>query len=182
MKFSKTSLQDAVLIDLDKREDERGFFARTFCAEEFANAGLVTSFPQANHSFNRKAGTLRGMHYQKAPHGEVKVVRCVAGAIHDVIIDLRPESPSYLQWEGFELTAANGRMLYVPSGFAHGFQTLTDAAEVTYMVSHPYTPGAEGGLRFDDPAFAITWPRPVSTISEKDAAWPYVDLRQGVPM
>jgi dTDP-4-dehydrorhamnose 3,5-epimerase len=175
MEFTKTSLAGAMLIDIRKLGDERGYFARTFCAEEFGKAGLVTDFPQANHSHNVRAGTLRGMHFQRAPHAEVKVVRCVRGALHDVIIDLRPESPTYRRWEGFELTAANGRMLYVPAGFAHGFQTLEDDTDAAYMVSHPYTPGAEGGVRFDDPAFGIAWPLPVSTISEKDAAWPYLD-------
>jgi dTDP-4-dehydrorhamnose 3,5-epimerase len=180
MKFTPTSLADATVIDLEKRGDERGFFARTFCAEEFGRAGLVTDFVQANHSHNVSAGTLRGMHFQRAPHGEVKVVRCVKGAIHDVIIDLRAGSPSYGRWEGFDLTEENGRMLYVPAGFAHGFQTLVDDTTVVYQVSHPYTPGAEGGVRWDDPAFAIAWPRAVAVISEKDAAWPDVDLRAGV--
>jgi dTDP-4-dehydrorhamnose 3,5-epimerase len=175
MKFTKTRLEDAMLIALEPREDERGFFVRTFCAEEFAAQGLETAFPQTNHSRNRRAGTLRGMHYQKAPHEEVKLVRVVRGAIHDVIVDLRPGSPSFGQWQGFELTADNGLMLYVPKGFAHGFQTLTDDTDVTYQVSAPYAPGAEGGLRWDDPAFAIAWPRPVTSISEKDAAWPDVD-------
>lgn len=174
MKFSKTSLNDAMLIELEKRGDERGFFARTFCTREFAQAGLETSFVQANHSRNVKAGTLRGMHYQKAPHGEVKLVRCVKGAIHDVIIDLRAGSPSYGRWEGFDLDAEEGRMLYVPAGFAHGFQTLQDDTDITYQVSHPYTPEAEAGVRWDDPAFGITWPLALSNISEKDAAWPLV--------
>lgn len=174
MKFTKTSLNDAVLIELEKRGDERGYFARTMCTQEFGAAGLETVFVQANHSHNLRAGTLRGMHYQKAPHGEVKVVRCVRGAIHDVIVDLRENSPSYRRWEGFDLDAESGRMLYVPAGFAHGFQTLTDDTDVVYQVSHPYTPGAEAGLRWDDPAFGIKWPLPVSTISEKDAAWDYV--------
>jgi dTDP-4-dehydrorhamnose 3,5-epimerase len=176
MKFRKTSLADAMLIDLEPRADERGFFARTFCTAEFAAQGLETSFPQSNHSHNLKAGTLRGMHYQHPPHGEVKLVRCVRGAILDVIVDLRPGSPSYGQWEGFELTAENGRILYVPVGFGHGFQTLEDMSDVTYQVSHPYTPGAEGGLRWDDPAIGIAWPLPVSVISEKDAAWPPIQL------
>jgi dTDP-4-dehydrorhamnose 3,5-epimerase len=174
MKFSKTSLADAVLIDLTRHGDARGFFARTFCAETFAREGLATGFPQANHSANLRAGTLRGMHYQHAPHGEVKLVRCVKGALHDVIIDLRPESPTYRRWEGFDLSEENGRMLYVPAGFAHGFQTLADDTHATYQVSHPYAPGAEGGVRWDDPAFAIAWPLPVSVISDKDAAWPLV--------
>ncbi len=172
MKFTKTSLKDAVLIDLTKLGDERGFFARTFCAETFAREGLVSTYPQSNTSQNVRAGTLRGMHFQKAPHGEVKLVRCVKGALHDVIIDLRPGSPTYMRWEGFDLTEENGRILYVPEGFGHGFQTLVDDTHAAYQVSHPYTPGAEGGVRWDDPAFGIRWPLPVTVISEKDAAWP----------
>ncbi len=175
MKFTRTSLQDAVVIDLTKHADARGFFARTFCAETFAREGLASAFVQANHSANVSAGTLRGMHFQRAPHGEVKVVRCVKGAIHDVIVDLRPESPTYRRWEGFDLDAETGRTLYVPAGFAHGFQTLEDDTHVVYQVSHPYTPGAEGGLRWDDPAFGIRWPSPVSVISDKDASWPLTD-------
>lgn len=175
MKFTQTRLKDAVLIDQERREDARGYFARTMCAEEFAAKGLVTDYVQANHSHNVRAGTLRGMHYQTPPHGEIKVVRCVRGAIHDVIIDLRAGSPTRGRWEGFDLTAANGRMLYVPAGFAHGFQTLADDTDVVYQVSHPYTPGAEGGLRWDDPAYRIAWPRPVAEISDKDAAWPSVE-------
>lgn len=175
MKFTRTRLQDAVTIDLTKHADARGFFARTFCKETFGKEGLVTEFVQANHSSNLKAGTLRGMHYQKAPYGEVKLVRVVQGAIHDVIVDLRPESPTYRRWEGFDLDAEGGRMLYVPAGFAHGFQTLVDDTQVTYQVSAPYTPGAEGGLRWDDPAFGIRWPLPVAVISDKDAAWPLTD-------
>lgn len=182
MEFLKTSLQDAVLIDLTKFEDSRGFFARTFCAEEFAKQGLVIQFPQSNYSYNVSKGTLRGMHYQKAPYGEVKLVRVVQGAILDVIIDLRPDSSTYLKWEGFELTAENARTLYVPVGFAHGFQTLVDQTHVTYQVSHPYTPGAEGGLRYDDPTFGINWPLPVSTISDKDASWPDADPNAGIPI
>jgi dTDP-4-dehydrorhamnose 3,5-epimerase len=174
MKFIPTSLADAMVIEQQRHGDARGYFTRIYCAEEFAAAGLVSSFVQANHSANVAAGTLRGMHFQHAPHGEVKLVRCVKGALHDVIIDLRPDSPTYRQWEGFDLTAENGRMLYVPAGFAHGFQTLVDDTHATYQVSHPYTPGAEGGVRWDDPAFGIVWPRPVSVISDKDAAWPLV--------
>jgi dTDP-4-dehydrorhamnose 3,5-epimerase len=120
------------------------------------------------------------MHFQTAPHGEVKLVRCVAGAVLDIIIDLRAGSPTYLKWEGFELSAANGRTLYVPVGFAHGFQTLADETHVLYSVSHPYTPGAEGGVRHDDPVFGITWPLPISVVSEKDGAWPPVDLAKGI--
>jgi dTDP-4-dehydrorhamnose 3,5-epimerase len=180
MIFHPTRLADATLIDIEPRGDARGFFARVFCEREFAAHGLETRFVQANQSRNVHKGTLRGMHFQKAPHGEVKLVRAVRGAIHDVIIDLRPGSPSYGQWEGFDLSAENGRILYVPAGFAHGFQTLEDHCEVTYMVSAAYAPGAEGGVRFDDPAFGVAWPLPVSVISEKDAAWPHVDLGAGV--
>jgi dTDP-4-dehydrorhamnose 3,5-epimerase len=172
MRFTPTTLRDAVLIDLDKRADPRGWFARIFCEAEFAQAGLKTRFVQSNASANPKAGTLRGMHFQHAPHAEVKVVRCTRGAIFDAIIDLRPDSPTFRRWEGFELTADNGRMLYVPEGFAHGYLTLADESEVAYLVSYPYTPGAEGGLRYDDPAFGVAWPREVAVLSDKDAAWP----------
>jgi dTDP-4-dehydrorhamnose 3,5-epimerase len=171
MLFSPTTLKDAMLIDIEKRGDDRGYFARTMCRDEFAAHGLVSDFVQANHSYNRTRGTLRGMHFQRAPHEEVKLVRCVRGAILDVIIDLRPASPTYRKWEGFELSAENGRLLYVPGGFAHGFQTLVDDVDVTYQVSHPYTPTAEGGVRYDDPAFGIEWPEPVTVISPKDASW-----------
>ena len=140
----------------------------------------MTEFVQGNHSYNRAKGTVRGMHFQIAPHGEVKLVRCVAGAVLDIIIDLRADSPTYLKWEGFELSAANGRTLYVPVGFAHGFQTLADETHVLYSVSHPYTPGAEGGVRHDDPVFGIAWPLPLAVISEKDPAWPPVDLARGI--
>ena len=174
MKFTQTSLQDAVLIEQERHADVRGYFARTFCVQEFERAGLETVFVQANASHNVRAGTLRGMHFQRPPHGEIKLVRCVKGAIHDVIVDLRRASPTYGRWEGFDLTEENGCMLYVPAGFAHGFQTLVDDTDVAYQVSHPYTPGAEGGLRWDDPAFGIAWPLPVTTISEKDASWPDV--------
>ena len=182
MRFYETSLHNAVLIELDRLEDERGYFARSFCEDEFARQGLETRFVQANLSFNRLAGTLRGMHYQKVPHAEVKLVRAVSGAIYDVIVDLRPDSPSYLRWEGFELTAESGRMLYVPQGFAHGFQALADETHVTYQVSHAYTPGAEGGLRWNDPAFRFTWPLPLTCISAKDAGWPDANLEQGIPI
>ena len=180
MKFSKTSLADAVVIDMQPHADDRGYFARTFCSKEFAANGLVTDYPQGNHSYNRAKGTVRGMHFQVAPYGEVKLVRCVRGAVLDVIIDLRAAAPSYLKWEAFELSAANGRTLYVPVGFAHGFQTLEDESDVIYLVSHPHAPGSEGGVRFDDPAFGIDWPLPIAVISEKDRAWPLVDLAQGI--
>lgn len=172
MRFTPTELKDAYVIDIEQRADERGFFARTWCQQEFAQHGLVATIAQANMSYNHKRGTLRGMHFQRAPHAEVKIIRCTRGAIYDVIIDLRPESPTYKRWIGVELTAKNYRMLYVPEGFGHGFQTLEDETEVAYNVSQFYTPGAEGGVRYNDPAFGIEWPLPVSVISEKDADWP----------
>ena len=172
MRFGPTRLRGAVLIELERRADDRGFFARTFCEAEFAAAGLETRFVQANASGNPRAGTLRGLHYQVPPYAEVKVVRCTRGAVFDVIVDLRPESPTYRQWQGLELTAAEGTMLYVPGGFAHGYQTLVDDTEVAYQVSQPYTPGAEAGIRYDDPALSIAWPLAVSAISGKDREWP----------
>ncbi len=172
MIFTETELKGAYIIDIERREDDRGFFARTWCQQEFEAHGLVARVVQANTSYNRRKGTLRGMHYQRAPHAEAKLVRAVRGAIYDVIIDLRPDSPTYKRWIGVELTADNRRALFVPEGFAHGFQTLEDDTDVIYQVSAFYTPGAEGGVRYNDPAFAIEWPLPVSVISEKDAAWP----------
>lgn len=172
MNFSPTQLADAVLIHPVSHSDERGSFTRVFCAETFRQHGLKSDFVQANHSSNKARGTLRGMHFQKGAAAEVKLVRVVQGAIWDVIIDLRPSSPTFRKWQGFELSERNRSILYVPEGFAHGFQTLTDGAEVTYQVSAAYTPGAEGGVRWDDPAFGIDWPLPVSVISEKDANWP----------
>ena len=180
MEFSRTRLADAMVIDMQRHEDSRGFFARTFCAREFAEPGLVTEFVQDSQSYNRARGTLRGMHFQTAPHREVKLVRCIAGAVFDVIIDLRADSPSYLEWEGFELSAESGRTLYVPEGFAHGFQTLADDTHVLYAISHPYVPEASAGVRHDDPAFGIAWPLPVAAISDKDAAWPLVDRAKGI--
>jgi dTDP-4-dehydrorhamnose 3,5-epimerase len=172
MIFIETELKDATIIELERREDERGFFARTWCQHEFEEHGLVARIVQANMSYNRLKGTLRGMHFQHAPYAETKLVRAVRGAIYDVIIDLRPESPTFRRWIGVELSADNRRALYVPEGFAHGFQTLSDDADVMYQVSAFYTPGAEGGLRYNDPSFDIQWPLPVSVISDKDAAWP----------
>jgi dTDP-4-dehydrorhamnose 3,5-epimerase len=172
MRFIETPLQDAFILELEERQDERGFFARTFCAREFEEHGLKPTVAQCNVSFNHKRGTLRGMHYQALPAAETKLVRCTQGAIYDVIIDLRPDSPTYLAHFGVELTAENRRSLYVPELFAHGYQTLTDAAEVAYQVGEFYTPGFEHGLRYCDPAFGIEWPLPVSVISGKDAAWP----------
>ena len=171
MKFHETPLHGAVLIELRKIGDARGYFARTFCAETFAREGLETVFPQHNTSFSAEAGTIRGLHFQRPPHGEIKVIRAIRGAIYDVIVDIRPESATFGQWAGFELSEENGQMLYVPAGFAHGFQTLRPDTAVAYPVSHPYTPDAEGGLRFDDPGLGIVWPAPVTEVSDKDRAW-----------
>lgn len=172
MKFEQTTLQDAVLITLDRRGDERGWFARTFCRDTFAAQGLETEFVQHNGSLSRTRGTLRGMHFQRGAAAEVKLLRCVTGAVIDIIIDLRPESPSYRRWEAFELSAENGRLLYVPRGFAHGFQTLVEACEVSYQISVEYNLTGARGLRYDDPALAIVWPLPVSIMSRRDRSLP----------
>jgi len=181
MIFTETKLKGAFIIDLELRSDDRGAFARTFCAQEFETHGLKPTVAQCNLSFNHQAGTLRGMHYQTLPAAETKLVRCVKGAIYDVIIDLRPDSPSYLQHIGVELTANNRRALYVPEIFAHGYQTLTDGAEVVYQVGEFYTPGYEQGIRYDDPAFNIQWMLPITVISAKDANWaPFEPVTVGV--
>ncbi len=173
MIFHRLKLAGAYRIDLEPREDERGFFARAWCQKEFAEHGLETRIVQSNLSYNRYKGTLRGMHYQAPPHEEVKLVRCIRGSIFDVIIDLRPDSPTYRQWVGVELTAANRQMLYVPRGFAHGFQTLEDDTEVFYHVSEFYHPQAERGVRWNDPQFGIAWPAVEKRIvSVKDQSWP----------
>jgi dTDP-4-dehydrorhamnose 3,5-epimerase len=172
VRFKPTGLAGAYLIHLEPRVDERGLFARAFCAQEFGAQGLETSYVQSNISSNARAGTVRGLHFQRAPQAEVKLVRCVKGAIYDVIVDMRAGSPTYLRWFGAELSDANGLMMYVPKGFAHGYQALSDGASVFYMVSAFYAPQAEGGLRFDDPKLAITWPRAISDVSDKDARWP----------
>lgn len=171
MLFIETELKGAYIVDLERREDNRGFFARTWCQHEFEQQGLVARIAQANMSYNHTKGTLRGMHFQNAPYAETKLVRAVRGAIYDVIVDLRPDSPTYKRWIGVELTADNRRALFVPEGFAHGFQTLEDNTDVIYQVSAFYTPGAEGGLRYNDPTFAIHWPLPVTLITDKDAGW-----------
>lgn len=171
MIFQETPLKGAFVLELRKLEDERGFFARSYCQKEFEEHGLVPQVVQANVSYNVKKGTLRGMHYQIHPHEETKLVRCTCGAIYDVIIDLRKSSPTYRQWFGIELTAENRKMLFVPESFGHGFQTLKDDTEVTYMVSQFYAPGAERGIRWNDPSFGIQWPAEVEVISQKDAHW-----------
>ena len=170
--MTRTGLPGAVVVDLELREDDRGFFARTFCRSEFAAAGLEPLVEQCNLSFNHSAGTLRGMHYQVAPATEAKLVRCTAGAVVDQIVDMREDSPTYLRAFSIELSAANRTALYVPPLFAHGYQTLTDGAEVSYQVSAAYAPGTERGLRHDDPALGLTWPLPVTVISGKDSSWP----------
>lgn len=172
MLFTKTKLEGAWIIDLELRNDDRGFFSRVFCAKEFEAHGLKSTVAQVNASFNHKKGTMRGMHYQLRPAAETKLIRCTRGAIYDVIIDMREESPTYMQHIGVELTDENRRSLYVPEMFAHGYQALTDGAEVVYQVGEFYTPGYERGLRHDDPAFGIQWPQPVTVISEKDSSWP----------
>jgi dTDP-4-dehydrorhamnose 3,5-epimerase len=171
MKFTETKLKGAFIIELEERTDSRGFFARTFCAREFEEHGLKPAVVQCNMSFNHKKGTMRGMHYQIAPATEAKLVRCTRGAVYDVIVDMRPDSPTYLEHIGVELTADNRKALYVPEMFAHGYLTLTDGAEVFYQVSEFYTPGTERGLRYNDPALKIEWPVAIEVISEKDAAW-----------
>lgn len=175
MIFAETALKGAVVIELERRGDERGFFARSFCAREFEAQGLATRFVQANTSLSAEVGTLRGLHYQKAPAEEAKLMRCIAGAIWDVIVDIRPGSPSYLQNFGTELSAENGRQLYIPKGFAHGFQVLKPDTMVAYMVDEFYTPGVEEGFRFDDPALAIDWPLAATAVSDKDRNWPLID-------
>ncbi len=172
MKFTETKLKGSFIIDIEEKTDQRGFFARSFCTREFSEHGLEAAIVQSNLSLNHRKGTLRGMHFQRSPHEEVKLVRCTHGAIFDVMVDLRPESPTYLQWVGEELTEENHRMLYIPKRFGHGFQALTDRAEVMYMVTQFYAPNHASGLPYNDPAFNITWPLPVSAISDADASWP----------
>lgn len=175
MLFHPLYLQGAYLIEIEKKEDERGFFARTFCQSELTAKALCSYFPQSSLSFNKKKGTLRGMHFQAAPYEEVKIVQCVKGAIFDVIIDLRPNSNTYKKWIGIELSVTNRYMLYIPAGFAHGFQTLQDESEVFYHISVPYVPEVGRGVRWDDPTFEIEWPLGVEMISEKDQGYPFLN-------
>ena len=172
MIFTPTALAGAVLVDSQRIEDSRGYFARLFCEREFAEHGLPARMVQTNMSLTRRAGTLRGMHWQSAPHQEDKLVRCVRGHIWDVIVDIRPASDTYCRWLGVELSESNGRMLLVPRGFAHGFVTLADDCAVFYHMSEFYAPAAARGARYDDPAFGIEWPMSATHISEKDCAWP----------
>jgi dTDP-4-dehydrorhamnose 3,5-epimerase len=175
LKLVATPIPGAFVIESNRIDDNRGYFARTFCEREFRQHGLDSRVSQCSTSFNGKAGTLRGMHYQADPHAEAKVVRCTRGAVHDVALDLRPDSPSYLQWHAVELSEDNGRALFVPAGCAHGFQTLLDASEILYQISVPYEPSAARGVRWDDPTFGISWPAPPPsgrTISERDSTYP----------
>jgi len=171
MIFTETKLKGAFILDLERREDNRGFFARAFCQKEFEQHGLKPFIAQANVAFNKRKGTLRGMHFQFPPSAETKLVRATRGAILDIIVDLRPESPTYLQHISVELSADNGRALYVPERFAHGYQALEDATETSYMVGEFYTPGVEGGLSPTDPRLGLKWPLPTTEISDKDRAW-----------
>jgi dTDP-4-dehydrorhamnose 3,5-epimerase len=172
MKFTETKLHGAFLIGMKKIVDDRGFFARGWCRDELAQHGLNPDATQLNVGFSHTKGTLRGMHYQKPPQAEAKLVRCTRGAVFDVIVDLRPDSPTRGQWYGAELTQDNHMSLYAPEGFAHGYQTLSDDAEIYYMATAVYAAAAATGVRYDDPAFAIKWPLPVFVISDSDRNWP----------
>ncbi|MCC7423285.1 MAG: dTDP-4-dehydrorhamnose 3,5-epimerase [Planctomycetaceae bacterium] len=173
MNYVPTPINGAWIVEPERRTDERGWFARSWCVREFEEHGLNPRLVQCNISFNNKSGTLRGMHFQRAPHGEAKLVRVTKGAIHDVILDLRKDSPSYLKWFGVDLTGDNHRMLYIPEGVAHGFQTLTEESEVFYQMSEFYYGDLQTGVRWDDPAFDIRWPHCESRIiAAKDSAWP----------
>jgi dTDP-4-dehydrorhamnose 3,5-epimerase len=175
MRFEQMQLKGAWIVDPVPAEDERGWFARTFCVREFADLGLETRFVQHSTSLSRRARTLRGLHFQEEPHGEVKIVSCAHGAIFDVIVDMRPGSPTRMRWTAVELSARNGRRLYIPKGFAHGFITLSDNVIVNYLISEFYEPSAARGLRYDDPVLAIEWPCQPAVISERDLAWPYLE-------
>jgi dTDP-4-dehydrorhamnose 3,5-epimerase len=181
MIFTETKIAGAYLVDMEPMRDDRGFFARAWSVEEFGEMGLETEFPAVNFSVSARQGTIRGLHYQKAPHADAKFVRCVRGALFDVVLDLRPESPTFRQWAGFEIRASDYRAIYVPAGCAHGIQTLEDDTEMLYMVSACYRPGAEGGIRWDDPFFGIEWPDCEERIvSEKDQLWPDYDAAAGL--
>jgi dTDP-4-dehydrorhamnose 3,5-epimerase len=180
VKFLPTDLAGAFFIELEEHHDERGFFARAWCADEFEVHRLRSTIVQMNVTYNAKRGTLRGLHYQAAPSEEAKVLRCTRGAIFDVIVDLRVGSPTYTQWLGVNLNATQRNMLYIPEGFAHGYQTLEDETELLYLMSNFHDPATARGIRFDDPAFAIEWPLPVLSISEKDARWDRFSPEAGV--
>lgn len=172
MKFIATKLSGVYLIEPELHADDRGSFARTYCEDEFGGAGIEFNVVQANTSFNKYAGTLRGMHYQLSPHAEAKVVRCTSGALHDVVIDLRPESPTFCNWVAAELNAGNNTEMFVPKGCAHGFQTLVDNTEVSYLMSERYVPESASGVRYDDPTFGVEWPLAISFVADRDRNWP----------
>ncbi len=175
MIFTPAKVQGAFRIELERRTDHRGYFARAWCQQEFAAHGLAPCIAQINVSHTMRQGALRGLHFQVPPFEEAKVVSCTRGAIYDVVVDLRPDSPTYLAWDAMELTAENRGMFYIPTGCAHGFQTLTADAEVLYFMSELYAPALGRGVRYDDPAFNIEWPLPVSELSEADRTWPAFD-------
>jgi dTDP-4-dehydrorhamnose 3,5-epimerase len=181
MRFTATRLENAWIVEPEPHEDDRGLFARTFCTREFRDQGLAHTFVQCNTSWNSRQGTVRGLHYQVAPSSEVKLVRCTAGALWDVIVDLRPASPTYLEYLAVELTAKNRLALYIPEMFAHGFQSLEDGTEVFYQMSEFYLPKSARGLRYDDPVLGIEWPLTVTSISDQDRSWPLLETeREGV--
>jgi dTDP-4-dehydrorhamnose 3,5-epimerase len=178
VRFVPTALAGAWVIEQERLADERGFFARTWCAEELTDRGLESHLAQCSISFNHRRGTLRGLHYQAPPFAEVKIVRCSRGALYDVAVDLRPDSTTFRRWIGVELTADNGRALYLPRGFAHGFLTLADATEVSYQISAPYRPEMARGARYDDPFFGVVWPGPVEVIAARDRDYPDVTVEK----
>ena len=175
MIFKETSLKGSYVITIEPVEDERGWFARTYCKNEFLSIGHMKEWVQMNHSFTKQKGTVRGMHYQRPPYGEIKLVRCIAGSVYDVIIDLRANSATYLQYFGIELSAVNKKMIYIPEGFAHGFQALSNDAELVYNHSQFYLPGVEAGVRYNEPSINIKWPLELTNISERDNSHPFID-------
>lgn len=175
MRLTKLPIDGPVRVELDRLEDERGFFARSYCSQEFAEHGLFDTVAQVNTSFTAQMGSVRGIHFQREPHSEAKLVRVVRGAIFDVVVDLRADSPTFGQWISEELSADNRTMLAIPEGFGHGFQTLTDDVEMIYLHSVPYAPESNGGIRFDDPAVGIVWPLPINLVSPKDLTLPLLD-------
>jgi dTDP-4-dehydrorhamnose 3,5-epimerase len=180
MIFTETPLSGVYVVELEKRGDDRGFFARTFCAREFSEHGLQTQFVQINTSSSADPGTIRGLHYQRPPAEETKLIRCIQGALWDVVVDVRPCSPTYLQSVGVELSAENGKQMYVPKGFAHGFMTLQPNTIAVYMADAYYTPDLEEGFRWNDPGLSVTWPLPATVVSKKDKTWPLLQDTDGL--
>lgn len=176
MKITEARIQGLHIIDWQPVRDHRGYFVRTYCADVLREHGLKADFVQHSQSYSHTSGTIRGMHFQRAPHDEIKLVRCLSGAVFDVILDLRPSSPTFLQWEAFELSRDNGRQVYVPKGCAHGFQALTDDVEMIYLISASYAAHAATGYRYDDSAFAIDWPLPPTIVSDRDRSWAAFEL------